>query len=67
MLKNQENKLFVTHVNAIEGANELKALMEEACKELVEVHVGNEIGPVMAIHFGRGGVGACWMPEQYNI
>ncbi|WP_235069122.1 DegV family protein [Turicibacter sp. TJ11] len=57
----------ITHVNAIEGANELKALMEEACKELVEVHVGNEIGPVMAIHFGRGGVGACWMPEQYNI
>ena len=41
--------------------------MEEACKELVEVHVGNEIGPVMAIHFGRGGVGACWMPEQYTI
>ena len=57
----------ITHVNAIEGANELKALMEEACKELVEVHVGNEIGPVMAIHFGRGGVGACWMPEEYNI
>ena len=57
----------ITHVNAIEGANELKALMEEACKELVEVHVGNEIGPVMAIHFGRGGVGACWMPEEYKI
>ena len=46
---------------------ELKALMEEACKDQVEVHVGNEIGPVMAIHFGRGGVGACWMPDQYNI
>lgn len=57
----------ITHVNAVEGANELKALMEEACKDQVEVHVGNEIGPVMAIHFGRGGVGACWMPDQYNI
>lgn len=57
----------ITHVNAIEGANELKALMEEACQDQVEVHVGNEIGPVMAIHFGRGGVGACWMPEQCNI
>lgn len=57
----------ITHVNAIDGANELKVLMEEACGDQVEVHVGNEIGPVMAIHFGRGGVGACWMPEQYNI
>ena len=57
----------ITHVNAVEGANELKGLMEEACKDQVEVHVGNEIGPVMAIHFGRGGVGACWMPDQYNI
>lgn len=57
----------ITHVNAIDGANELKLLMEEACGDQVEVHVGNEIGPVMAIHFGRGGVGACWMPDQYQI
>lgn len=57
----------ITHVNAIDGANELKSLMEETCGEQVEVYVGNEIGPVMAIHFGRGGVGACWMPAQYQI
>lgn len=57
----------ITHVNAIELANELKDLMIEACGDQVEVHVGNEIGPVMAIHFGRGGVGACWMPDQYQI
>lgn len=57
----------ITHVNAIDGANELKSLMEETCGEQVEVYVGNEIGPVMAIHFGRGGVGACWMPDQYQI
>jgi len=54
----------ITHVNAIDGANELKSLMEEVCGNQVEVHVGNEIGPVMAIHFGRGGVGACWIPDQ---
>ena len=57
----------ITHVNALEGANELKQLMQEACGDQVEVHVGNEIGPVMAIHFGRGGVGACWMPDHYEI
>ncbi len=57
----------ITHVNALEGANELKELMQEACADQVEVHVGNEIGPVMAIHFGRGGVGACWMPDRYGI
>ena len=45
----------------------VKKLMEEACGDQAEVHVGNEIGPVMAIHFGRGGVGACWMPDQYKI
>jgi len=56
----------ITHVNALEVANELKQLMEVACGEKVEVYVGNEIGPVMAIHFGRGGVGACWIPQQYS-
>ena len=59
--------LYVDDLNTLVRTNELKALMEEACKDQVEVHVGNEIGPVMAIHFGRGGVGACWMPDQYNI
>lgn len=57
----------ITYVNDLELAHELKKIMEEACGNQVEVHVGNEIGPVMAIHFGRGGVGACWMPERYEI
>ncbi|MTM62367.1 DegV family EDD domain-containing protein, partial [Turicibacter sanguinis] len=57
----------LTYSNDLELAQELKKLMEEACGDQAEVHVGNEIGPVMAIHFGRGGVGACWMPDQYKI
>jgi len=57
----------ITHVNTLSTANELKQLMETTCGDKVEVFVGNEIGPVMAIHFGRGGIGASWMPEQYKV
>ena len=57
----------ITHVNALSTANELKQLMEITYGDKVEVFVGNEIGPVMAIHFGRGGIGATWMPEQYTV
>jgi len=57
----------ITHVNTVATANELKQLMETTCGDKVEVFVGNEIGPVMAIHFGRGGIGASWMPEQYTV
>ena len=57
----------LTHINADEIVDELKQMMESTLGDKVEVHIGNEIGPVMAIHFGRGGFGASWMSEDYKI
>ena len=57
----------LTHINAIDIVNELKQMMETTYGDKVEVHIGNEIGPVMAIHFGRGGFGASWIAESYKI
>lgn len=54
----------ITHVNAMDTATELKTLMEEACGDKIQVHISNEIGPVMAVHFGRGGFGANWIPAK---
>jgi DegV family protein with EDD domain len=53
----------ITHVNSIDLANELKHAME-VYGDKVEVFIGNEISTVMAIHFGRGGIGASWMPAD---
>ena len=54
----------ITHVNALDTANELKELMTETLGKKVEVHLSNEIGPVMAVHFGRGGFGASWITAK---
>ncbi|PAF21204.1 6-phosphogluconate dehydratase [Terribacillus saccharophilus] len=56
----------ITHVNSIDLAKELKHAME-TCGDKVEVFISNEISSVMAIHFGRGGVGASWMPDNYSV
>nr|WP_318540240.1 DegV family protein [Terribacillus saccharophilus] len=56
----------ITHVNSIDLATELKHAME-TCGDRVEVFISNEISSVMAIHFGRGGVGASWMPANYSV
>lgn len=56
----------ITHVNSIDLATELKHAME-TCGDRVEVFISNEISSVMAIHFGRGGVGASWMPANYPV
>ncbi|MCM3225919.1 DegV family protein [Terribacillus saccharophilus] len=56
----------ITHVNSIDLATELKHAME-TCGDKVEVFISNEISSVMAIHFGRGGVGASWMPANYSV
>ncbi|SNZ15415.1 EDD domain protein, DegV family [Terribacillus aidingensis] len=53
----------ITHVNSIDLAHELKHAME-VYGDKVEVFIGNEISTVMAIHFGRGGIGASWMPAD---
>lgn len=54
----------ITHVNSTELAAELKEAME-AFGDKAEVFISNEISSVMAIHFGRGGIGASWMPADY--
>lgn len=56
----------ITHVNSIDLATELKHAME-TCGDKVEVFISNEISSVMAIHFGRGGVGASWIPANYSV
>lgn len=56
----------ITHVNSIDFATELKHALE-ICGDKVEVFISNEISSVMAIHFGRGGVGASWMPANYSV
>lgn len=56
----------ITHVNALDVAHTLKSLMEEQLGDQVEVHLSNEIGPVMAVHFGRGGFGASWIDRDIN-
>ncbi|MFP7254841.1 DegV family protein [Terribacillus goriensis] len=56
----------ITHVNSIDLATELKHALE-ICGDKVEVFISNEISSVMAIHFGRGGVGASWMPADYSV
>ncbi|MFS0562873.1 DegV family protein [Terribacillus sp. 179-K 1B1 HS] len=56
----------ITHVNSIDLATELKDAMKTYGNK-AEVFISNEISSVMAIHFGRGGVGASWMPAEYSI
>ncbi|MFJ6413931.1 6-phosphogluconate dehydratase [Terribacillus saccharophilus] len=56
----------ITHVNSIDLATELKHALE-ICGDKVDVFISNEISSVMAIHFGRGGVGASWMPANYSV
>ncbi|MFP7494609.1 DegV family protein [Terribacillus saccharophilus] len=56
----------ITHVNSIDLAHELKDAME-TLGDKAEVYISNEISSVMAIHFGRGGIGASWMPAAYSI
>ncbi|WP_175074745.1 DegV family protein [Terribacillus sp. AE2B 122] len=56
----------ITHVNSIDLATELKHALE-ICGDKVDIFISNEISSVMAIHFGRGGVGASWMPANYSV
>ncbi|MCL1949913.1 MAG: DegV family protein [Turicibacter sp.] len=61
VLNHGKHSVRITHVNAIETAEELKRSMELELGDKITVHISNEIGPVMAAHFGRGGFGASWV------
>jgi len=62
--KHGEQVVRITHVNAQDMADELKSMMMETLGKKIEVHISNEIGPVMAVHFGRGGFGASWVTKK---
>jgi len=64
VVKNGEQVVRITHVNAQDTAEELKSMMTEILGKKIEVHISNEIGPVMAVHFGRGGFGASWVSKK---
>jgi len=62
--KSGEQVVRITHVNAKDVAEELKSMVTATLGKKVEVHISNEIGPVMAVHFGRGGFGASWVTKK---
>ncbi len=56
----------LSHVGSEELVQELKNQIEAACPQ-AKVAKPLEIGSAMAVHFGRGGIAAAWMPESFEI
>lgn len=56
-------RIRLTHVNAIDRAEALKKILEEAFPD-VEVEIGLEITAVLAIHIAYGGIGMGWIFER---
>lgn len=54
------SKVYITYATKAENALLLKSVIEEKLKNTT-IKICEEVGPVLSVHLGRGGVGVSWV------